>query len=139
MQSLAARWKVAKHLVIDYAQGEAHYMRLLTDGDVAQNNAGWQWSAGSGSDAQPYFRIFNPVTQGQKFDPDGEYVRRWVPELAKLPARYIHAPWTAPAAALEAAGVRLGLDYPAPIVEHATARSRHLETAQRHFAARTGT
>ncbi len=129
---------LTKLLLIDYARGEAHYMLSLTDGDAAQNNAGWQWAAGSGSDAQPYFRIFNPVTQGQRFDPDGEYVRRWVPELAKLPARYIHAPWLAPPAALEAAGVRLGSDYPAPIVDHAPARARYLETAQRHFAARVG-
>lgn len=125
---------LTKHLLVDYRRGETHYLRYLTDGDWAQNNAGWQWSAGSGTDAQPYFRIFNPVTQGQKFDPGGEYVRRWVPELAKLPARYIHAPWLAPEAVLTAAGVELGVTYPAPIVEHAAARARFLETAQRHFA-----
>ena len=124
---------LTKHLLIDYSRGEAHYMRLLTDGDWAQNNAGWQWSAGSGSDAQPYFRIFNPVTQGQKFDPEGDYVRRWVPELAQLPTRYIHAPWIAPSEVTRAAGVRLGSDYPLPIVDHALARARYLETARRHF------
>lgn len=126
---------LTKHLMIDYTRGEAHYLRLLTDGDPAQNNAGWQWSAGSGSDAQPYFRIFNPVTQGHKFDPEGNYVRRWVPELAKLPARHIHAPWLAPEGVLAAAGVRLGDDYPRPIVDHEAARARYLETAQRHFGA----
>lgn len=124
---------LSKHLLIDYRRGEAHYMRFLTDGDWAQNNAGWQWAAGTGSDAQPYFRIFNPVAQGTKFDPEGNYVRRWVPELAKLPARHIHAPWTAPPSVLEPAGVRLGVDYPAPIVEHAAARERFLRVAREHF------
>jgi deoxyribodipyrimidine photo-lyase len=127
---------LAKHLLVDYKRGEAHYMRLLTDGDEANNNAGWQWSAGCGCDAQPYFRIFNPVTQGQKFDPDGAYVRRWLPELGRLPVRFIHQPWQAPAAVLEQAGVRLGVDYPQPIVEHAAARQRFLETASAHFGAR---
>jgi deoxyribodipyrimidine photo-lyase len=126
---------LSKHLLIDYKLGEAHYMRHLTDGDEANNNAGWQWSAGCGCDAQPYFRIFNPVTQGEKFDPDGAYVRRWVPELERLPARHIHQPWSAPAAVLEQAGVRLGVDYPQPIVEHAAARQRFLDTARRHFGA----
>lgn len=125
---------LTKHLLVDYRRGEAHYMRYLTDGDWAQNNAGWQWSAGSGTDAQPYFRIFNPVTQGQRFDPGGDYVRRWVPELARMPARYIHAPWLAPEAVLTAAGVELGVTYPEPIVEHGAARARFLETAKRHFA-----
>jgi deoxyribodipyrimidine photo-lyase len=124
---------LSKHLLIDYRRGEAHYMRFLTDGDWAQNNAGWQWAAGTGSDAQPYFRIFNPVAQGTKFDPEGNYVRRWVPELAKLPARHIHAPWTAPPSVLEPAGVRIGVDYPAPIVEHAAARERFLRVAREHF------
>ncbi|HTV18742.1 MAG TPA: deoxyribodipyrimidine photo-lyase [Polyangiaceae bacterium] len=124
---------LCKHLLIDYKLGEAHYMRYLTDGDEANNNAGWQWSAGSGCDAQPYFRIFNPVTQGEKFDPDGAYVRRWVPELERVPARYVHQPWQAPAAVLEQAGVRLGVEYPRPIVEHAAARQRFLDTARGHF------
>lgn len=125
---------LTKHLLIHYQRGEDHYMRHLTDGDWAQNNAGWQWSAGSGVDAQPYFRIFNPVTQGQKFDPEGSYVRRWVPELARVPARYIHAPWLAPPEVLAAAGLRLGRDYPTPIVDHAFARQRFLDTAKRHLS-----
>lgn len=124
---------LTKHLLIDYKLGEAHYMRQLTDGDEANNNAGWQWSAGCGCDAQPYFRIFNPVTQSQKFDPDGAYVRRWLPALQRLPTRYIHQPWGAPAAVLAQAGVRLGDDYPAPIVEHAAARQRFLDAAKSHF------
>jgi deoxyribodipyrimidine photo-lyase len=124
---------LSKHLLIDYRLGEAHYMRLLTDGDEANNNAGWQWSAGSGCDAQPYFRIFNPVTQGERFDPEGAYVRRWLPELERVPARYVHQPWSAPSAVLEQAGVRLGVDYPQPIVSHAEARQRFLDTARRHF------
>ncbi|MCA9587840.1 MAG: deoxyribodipyrimidine photo-lyase [Myxococcales bacterium] len=124
---------LAKHLLVDYRRGEAHYMKYLTDGDWAQNNAGWQWSAGSGCDAQPYFRVFNPMTQGEKFDPDGAYVRRWVPELAKMPAKYIHAPWDAPADVLRAAGVRLGADYPRPVVDHKEARARFLERAAKHL------
>ncbi len=124
---------LTKHLLIHYKHGEAHYMRYLTDGDWANNNAGWQWSAGCGCDAQPYFRVFNPVTQGKKFDPEGAYVRRWVPELAELPTRFVHAPWTAPAAVLEKAGLRLGIDYPEPIVDHAEARARFLQVAQAHL------
>ncbi|MGE3931188.1 MAG: FAD-binding domain-containing protein, partial [Hyphomonadaceae bacterium] len=86
----------------------------------------WQWVAGSGADASPYFRIFNPVTQGQRYDADGAYVRRWVPELAKLPDAHIHAPWDAPADVLKAGGVALGRDYPHPLVNHAEARARAL-------------
>jgi deoxyribodipyrimidine photo-lyase len=117
---------LTKHLLIDYRRGEAHYMRYLTDGDWANNNAGWQWAAGCGADAQPYFRVFNPVTQGRKFDPTGGYVRRWVPELSRLPDRYLHEPWTAPPEVLARAGVQLGRTYPAPIVDHRTARERFL-------------
>jgi deoxyribodipyrimidine photo-lyase len=124
---------LAKHLLIDFRRGEAHYFNLLTDGDWANNDAGWQWSAGCGCDAQPWFRIFNPVTQGEKFDPHGDYVRRWIPELAALPATHIHAPWTAPADVLAAANVRLGDNYPRPIVDHAIARERFLETARKHL------
>ena len=118
---------LAKHLLLDYRPGEAHYLRWLTDGDWAPNNAGWQWSAGCGCDAQPWFRIFNPVSQGRKFDPEGAYVRRWVPELASLPADLIHEPWKAPA------GFRALLDYPDPIVDHALARERFLATAKAHL------
>jgi deoxyribodipyrimidine photo-lyase len=129
---------LAKHLLIDFRRGEQHYLDLLTDGDWANNDLGWQWSAGCGCDAQPWFRIFNPVTQGEKFDPDGDYVRTWVPELARLPSRHIHSPWRAPSAVLAAAGVRLGSDpgsnYPAPVVDHDFARRRFLDTAGRHLA-----
>jgi deoxyribodipyrimidine photo-lyase len=124
---------LCKHLLIDYRRGEAHYMKYLTDGDWAQNNAGWQWSAGCGCDAQPYFRIFNPVTQGEKFDPQGDYVRRWVPELELMPARYIHRPWEAPDAVLRVAGVRFAENYPRPIVDHRFARERFLAMAARHL------
>jgi deoxyribodipyrimidine photo-lyase len=124
---------LTKHLLISYQRGEAHYLRCLTDGDPAQNNLGWQWSAGTGCDAQPYFRIFNPVTQGERFDPEGDYIRRYVPELRRLPASYIHAPWRAPAKVLEHAGVRLGDNYPAPIVEHESARKRYLLVAGQHL------
>jgi deoxyribodipyrimidine photo-lyase len=124
---------LAKHLLIDFRLGEEHYFNLLTDGDSANNDAGWQWSAGCGCDAQPWFRIFNPVAQGEKFDPDGNYVREWVPELALMPAKHIHAPWDAPAAVLASAGVRLGVNYPRPIVDHDFARKRFLETAKKHL------
>ncbi len=124
---------LTKHLLIDYRRGEQHYLRYLTDGDWAQNNAGWQWSAGCGCDAQPYFRIFNPVTQGKKFDPDGDYVRRYVPELAALHADYIHAPWQAPPLVLQAAGIRLGETYPLPIIDHSLARNRFLAVARDHL------
>jgi deoxyribodipyrimidine photo-lyase len=128
---------LTKHLLLDYRQGEAHYLRWLTDGDWAQNNMGWQWAAGSGADAQPWFRIFNPMTQGKKFDPTGHYVRTWVPELAGLEDRYIHAPWEAPPMALHWAGIKLGQEYPNPIVDHKTARQRFLETAKSHLQPQT--
>ncbi|MDE3176346.1 MAG: deoxyribodipyrimidine photo-lyase [Pseudomonadota bacterium] len=117
---------LAKHLGLDWRAGEAWFWDRLCDADEASNPANWQWVAGCGADAAPYFRVFNPILQGGKFDAAGAYVRRWVPELARLDARYIHAPWTAPAAALAEAGVRLGRDYPAPIVDHAQARARAL-------------
>jgi deoxyribodipyrimidine photo-lyase len=126
---------LTKHLLVDYKRGEAHYMKYLTDGDWAQNNAGWQWSAGCGADAQPYFRVFNPVLQGEKWDPEGDYVRRFVPELARMPARYIHRPWEAPAAALQAADVVLDRTYPRPIVDHQWARGRFLAVAREHLSA----
>ncbi|MBA4013923.1 MAG: deoxyribodipyrimidine photolyase [Phenylobacterium sp.] len=112
-----------KDLLVDWREGQAWFWDTLVDADLANNAASWQWVAGSGADASPYFRIFNPVTQGQKFDPDGAYVRRWVPELAALPDRLLHAPWTARPIELADAGV----DYPAPIVDHARARERALE------------
>lgn len=124
---------LTKHLLISYQRGEAHFLQYLTDGDLAQNNMGWQWSAGCGCDAQPYFRIFNPVTQGQRFDPEGDYVRKYVPELARMPARFIHAPWLAPKDVLQQAGVQLGKNYPLPIVDHASARKRYLLVASDHL------
>ena len=118
---------LVKHLLIDWREGEAWFRDTLVDADLASNVQNWQWVAGSGADAAPYFRIFNPVTQGQKFDADGRYVRRWVPELRKLPDRWLHAPWTAPIGVLDLAGVRLGRDYPRPLVDHTLARERALE------------
>jgi deoxyribodipyrimidine photo-lyase len=109
---------LAKDLLLDWRLGEEHFMRQLVDGDLASNNGGWQWAAGTGTDAQPYFRIFNPVLQGRRFDPDGAYVRRWVPELARMPARWIHRPWEAPARVRGEAGLGIGAGYPARIVEH---------------------
>lgn len=126
---------LTKHLLIDYRLGEAHYMKYLVDGDPAQNNAGWQWSAGCGCDAQPWFRIFNPVTQGEKFDPEGAYVRTWVPELANVPSKWIHHPWDAPPLVLFEAGVHPGVDYPLPVVDHREARERFLAVAKRHLHA----
>jgi deoxyribodipyrimidine photo-lyase len=122
---------LVKDLLIDWRKGERFFRRRLLDGDVPQNVGNWQWTAGTGADAAPYFRIFNPVTQSKRFDPDGEYIRRWVPELAGVPARWIHAPWEAPPLELAAAGVIVGDTYPAPIVDHATARQRTLDAYQR--------
>ena len=115
-----------KHLLQPWQQGEAWFWDTLVDADLASNAANWQWVAGSGADAAPYFRIFNPIRQGETFDPEGAYVRRWVPELARLPAAAIHAPWDASPEVLAAAGVEIGTSYPAPIVDHAAARQRAL-------------
>jgi len=117
---------LVKHLMIRWQEGAAWFWDTLLDADLANNTLGWQWCAGLGADAAPYFRIFNPVTQGEKFDPEGRYVRRWVPELARLPGRWIHQPWRAPAPVLAAAGVELGRTYPRPIVGHQAARERAL-------------
>ncbi len=117
---------LVKHLRLPWQSGAAWVWDTLVDADLAANTLGWQWSAGCGADAAPYFRIFAPVAQGEKFDADGAYVRRWVPELARLPDAYLHAPWTAPATILERAGVRLGVNYPRPVVDHATARAEAL-------------
>ncbi|MEM7223050.1 MAG: deoxyribodipyrimidine photo-lyase [Pseudomonadota bacterium] len=113
---------LVKHLRLHWRHGEAWFWDTLLDADLANNVAGWQWVAGSGADAAPYFRIFNPITQGRKFDPEGSYVRRWCSELAKLDTAYIHAPFEAPERALSAAGIRLGETYPRPVVDHAEAR-----------------
>ncbi len=117
---------LVKDLLVDWRLGEAHFRRELLDAEVSQNAGNWQWVAGTGPDAAPYFRIFNPLTQARRFDPDGEYVRRWVPELAGLAGRRVHAPWELPPLDLEVAGVTLGADYPWPIVDHAEARERTL-------------
>jgi deoxyribodipyrimidine photo-lyase len=129
---------LAKHLMIDFRRGEEHYMRFLTDGDWASNDLGWQWSTGCGVDAAPWFRVFNPTLQGEKFDRDGAYVRRWIPELALLPDRYIHRPWEAPEAELSRAGVVLGKSYPRPIVDHAYGRARFLAAGEALGRARRG-
>ncbi len=112
---------LVKDLAIHWREGERWFRDTLVDADLANNTAGWQWVAGSGHDAAPFYRIFNPVRQGERFDPEGQYVRSWVPELAGLETRYLHAPWQAPPEALSAAGVRLGRDYPRPIVDHGAA------------------
>lgn len=117
---------LVKHLLLPWQEGERWFWDTLVDADAANNAASWQWVAGSGADAAPYFRIFNPITQGRKFDPKGDYVRKWVPELAKLPDALIHAPFEATDIELAAAGVRLGRTYPHPIVEHKFARERAL-------------
>jgi len=117
---------LVKDLLIDWRWGERWFMEHLVDGDPAANNGGWQWTAGTGTDAAPYFRIFNPVLQGQKFDPHGDYVRRWLPELARVPDGFIHQPWTMPPEAQQKVGCYIGEDYPAPIVDHAWARQRTL-------------
>jgi deoxyribodipyrimidine photo-lyase len=117
---------LVKHLLIDWRKGEAWFWDTLVDADPGSNPASWQWVAGSGADAAPYFRVFNPVLQGEKFDPDGAYVSKWVPELARLPAKLIHRPWDATPMELAAAGVTPGKTYPEPIVEHKAARERAL-------------
>lgn len=117
---------LVKHLLQDWREGARWFWDTLVDADLASNTLGWQWSAGCGADAAPYFRVFNPITQGQKFDPDGDYVRKWVPEIAKLPNKFLHEPWEAPAGILEYAGVELGKDYPEPIIEHKKGRERAL-------------
>ena len=120
-----------KDLLIPWQTGQAWFWDTLVDADLASNSASWQWVAGSGADAAPYFRIFNPTTQGVKFDPDGLYIRRWVPELAQLPTEHIHAPWLAPPDILSSAGIKLGKTYPTPIVDHAAARARALDALAR--------
>jgi deoxyribodipyrimidine photo-lyase len=117
---------LTKDLLIDWREGERYFMQHLLDGDPAANNGGWQWSAGTGTDAAPYFRIFSPMLQGKKFDPQGTYVRRWVPELVNVPNRFIHTPWEMPANIQSQAGCVIGKNYPAPIVAHAEARKRVL-------------
>ena len=121
LRMIAASFLV-KDLLVDWRRGETIFRRQLLDYDLASNNGGWQWAASTGCDAQPYFRIFNPVTQSERFDPAGKFIRRYVPELAPLDAKQIHAPWLVAPAVQRAKGVVIGRDYPAPIVDHAVAR-----------------
>ena len=123
---MAAASFLTKDLGIDWRRGEAYFAEKLNDFDLAANNGGWQWCASTGNDAQPEFRIFNPVTQSRRFDAEGRFIRRYVPALAQLPDALIHAPWLARPADLQAAGVTLGRDYPEPVVDHAAARAKTL-------------
>jgi len=124
---------LCKDLGIDWRRGERWFALKLNDYDLSANNGGWQWAASSGCDAQPYFRIFNPVSQSRKFDADGSFIRRFLPHLAGLRGAALHAPWKASAEQLAAAGVELGVNYPRPIVHHETARGN---TLRRYHAAR---
>lgn len=117
---------LVKHLLLPWQEGARWFWDTLVDADLANNSLGWQWAAGCGADAAPYFRIFNPTSQAEKFDGDAAYIKRWVPELARVPVKFVHEPWEAPPLALDAAGVTLGDDYPRPIVEHGMARTRAL-------------
>jgi deoxyribodipyrimidine photo-lyase len=118
---------LVKNLLLDWREGERWFWDCLLDADLAANSASWQWVAGTGADAAPYFRIFNPLLQGQKFDPKGEYVRRYCPELSKVPDKFIHSPWDAPKQIMEYAKVELGKDYPLPIVDLKASRQRALD------------
>ncbi|MBP2297878.1 cryptochrome/photolyase family protein [Azospirillum picis] len=131
VRMIAASFLV-KDLLLSWQQGERWFWDTLVDADLAQNVGNWQWVAGSGADASPFFRVFNPVLQGGKFDPEGDYVRRYVPELAGLPRRWIHQPWAAPAEVLRKAGVTLGKDYPHPVLDHGAARDRALTLYRTH-------
>ena len=127
---------LVKDLLLSWQEGACWFWDTLVDADLAQNTLGWQWSAGCGADAAPYFRVFNPVSQGGKFDPRGEYVRQWCPELAPLPDEWLHEPWQAPAEVLARANLKLGRDYPAPMVDHAQARRLALDAWERLKAGR---
>jgi len=135
LRMIAASFLV-KDLLVDWRVGERHFRRLLVDGDVPQNAGNWQWSAGTGPDAAPYFRVMNPTTQGLRFDPHGDYVRRWVPELAALEGNSVHEPWELGGLELAAAGVLMGHDYPHRVIDHAFARARVLAAFAAARAAR---
>jgi deoxyribodipyrimidine photo-lyase len=117
---------LVKDLGLDWRRGEHYFAEKLNDFDLSSNNGGWQWVASSGCDAQPYFRVFNPVSQSEKFDPQGKFIRRYLPQLAKLSDKTIHAPWLAQLVELQAAGITLGTDYPRPVVQHDQARTKTL-------------
>jgi deoxyribodipyrimidine photo-lyase len=137
LRMVAASFLV-KDLHVHWRRGETHFAERLNDFDLAANNGGWQWAASTGCDAQPYFRIFNPVAQSERFDPDGKFIRLYVPELAGVPTRYLHAPWTMPPEDQSSAGMIIGRDYPAPVVDHAEARKTALELYARATRGRRG-
>ena len=118
---------LVKNLLLDWRHGERWFWDCLVDADLASNSASWQWVAGCGADAAPYFRIFNPVTQGEKFDPDGEYIREYIPELKDLPNKFLYSPWEAPKEILETANIVLGKDYPEPIINLKSSREKALD------------
>lgn len=118
---------LVKDLLVDWRWGEKFFMQKLLDGDPAANNGGWQWTAGTGTDAAPYFRVFNPILQGKKFDPQGKFVKRWLPELSSVPEKFIHTPWEMPEEVQKRASCTIGSDYPQPIVDHSFARKRVLD------------
>ncbi|WPJ98020.1 deoxyribodipyrimidine photo-lyase [Coraliomargarita algicola] len=126
---------LVKHLLHDWRAGAKWFWDTLVDADLASNTLGWQWSGGCGADAAPYFRVFNPILQGQKFDPEGAYVKRYLPELRKMPAKYMHVPWEAPDSILEYAGVEIGKNYPAPIIDHKVGRARALAALEQFKSA----
>ena len=126
VRMIAASFLV-KDLLVSWSEGARWFWDTLVDADLANNSLGWQWVAGCGADAAPYFRIFNPVLQATRFDPDGTYVRDWVPELARLPREWIHQPWAAPTDVLSHAGVRLGIEYPHRLIDHDQARLTALQ------------
>jgi deoxyribodipyrimidine photo-lyase len=128
---------LVKHLLLDWKEGERWFWETLVDADLANNTLGWQWIAGCGADAAPYFRIFNPITQSEKFAGNGDYIRKWVPELKTLPTACLHAPWKASSSVLNEAGIQLGKTYPKPIVNHMIAREVALDAYQRMKSVQT--
>ncbi len=124
---------LVKDLLVNWQEGERWFMQNLVDGDPAENNGGWQWTAGVGMDAAPYFRIFNPVSQSKKCDPEGIFIKQWVPELRRVPGQFIHEPWLMPEEVQAAARCRIGKDYPAPIVDHQAAKARALLAYKQSF------